>query len=175
MKTLTNKIFNLLSKKPFIIFLGVVFILMNVLVIISVSELSEISDYSIPDTAFGLNETILTNTFESFGIEGIEIYQQIIIYDLFLPFSYSLFLGTLIFILFRNSKFKYLAWVPIIAALFDYTENYLLVKALHQFQEIGMILGSNIGLVVSIKMCLLLSALGILIFGSVRKMLFKKR
>tara|TARA_B110000211_G_C14062143_1_gene546018 strand:- start:1424 stop:1846 length:423 start_codon:yes stop_codon:yes gene_type:complete len=138
-------------------------------------ELDELTGAAIPDTAFGINDTTLPELFTVFGAKGIEVYQQIIIYDLLLPISYALFFGAIIFLLYRGSKFKYLAWIPVCASIFDYIENYLLANCLSQFPNINNELANITGSIISIKLVFLISSLLIIIVASVQMLLLSKR
>lgn len=128
MKNLTETIFGFLSRKPTIYFVIGFWILTNALMFPLLMKLRTLSGTMIPDVIPRHNAHVLTNIFTAYGTDGMTVYGKVAFYDIFYPIGYALFFGLLIYLLFKKSKLKYLAWMPILAAIFDHIENYYLGK-----------------------------------------------
>ena len=103
MKNITDLLFKTISQKPYIFILTAYWVLMNSLAFPLVLKLKTLSGFSVPDMMPGHGVKELQEAFAAYGVEGMKIYEQLGYYDLFLPSSYALFFGSLIFILFRNA------------------------------------------------------------------------
>ncbi len=94
---------------------------------VSTTHLKEISGgYSIPDLWFYYTPEQLHETFRHFGSAGISEYLKLQWIDMIYPLVYSLLLASLLFIAFRNRKWKGTIYLPFVAAFFDYFENFTL-------------------------------------------------
>lgn len=85
----------------------------------------------VPDMRFGYSFTDIQNLFSIVGKEGLLLYRNIQIIDMYYPLAYSLSFAVGIMILIRNcperfQAIKVAALVPIVSAIFDYIENILI-------------------------------------------------
>lgn len=93
----------------------------------STSHLKEVSGgYAIPDLSFYYSPGQLHDLFNHFGKSGLNEYMHIQLIDMFYPLVYALLLSGLLFIAYRNSKFYWVIYLPFIASVFDYLENFML-------------------------------------------------
>lgn len=93
---------------------------------VSASHLKEISGYAIPDMWFYYTPEQLHETFRHFGNAGIAEYLTLQWIDMIYPLVYSTLLASLLFIAFRNGKWRWTIYLPFVAAFFDYFENFTL-------------------------------------------------
>ncbi len=81
---------------------------------------SRILDFELVKSGKIANEILL-----SYGAEGRTFYHYIQLVDMFYPIAYSLFLASLICYMLKEAalRYKYLCFIPLAGALFDYAEN----------------------------------------------------
>ena len=80
----------------------------------------------IPDAKMYYTFEQLQMLFRQYGEQGRAMYLQLQRVDMFYPLVYSTLLGSLLFLVYRKTRLQVAAFVPFVAALFDYAENILL-------------------------------------------------
>ena len=138
----TNAFYGFLEKasKPFWLGLIIVIYLLfqyafNGIFPASISHLKEISGYSIPDLMFYYTPAQLRTVFQHFGEAGIKEYLNLQLIDMVYPVSYSLLLSVLLYIGYGKTKYKNVVWLPVAAAVSDYTENFIIRSMAIQFPD----------------------------------------
>ena len=174
MKKLTDILFKAISKKPIVFILAAYWVLANSLAFPLVYKIKALSGFGVPDMMPGHNLKELQEAFSAYGEEGMKIYEQLGFYDLFLPSSYALFFGSIIFLLYRNSRLRHLAWLPVITAVLDYTENYFFHIYTKDIINISADTASITGIIVAIKMTFFALTLITTLNGLVKKFILKK-
>ncbi len=102
---------------------------------VTTSHLKQISGYSIPDLMFYYTPAQLETVFQHFGEAGIKEYLNLQLIDMVYPVSYSLLLAVLLYIGYGKTKYKTVVWLPVAAAVSDYTENFILRSMAIHFPE----------------------------------------
>lgn len=148
--------------------------LTNALMLPLLMELRALSGTMIPDVIPGHDAQTLSYIFTSYGASGMEMYEKVALYDIVYPLGYSLLFGCLIYLLWSNSTIKHLAWIPVVAALFDYMENYYLATMLDDLSNIDPGLASLTGNIVTIKMLLIGTTMLIIVTGTIKKFMFNR-
>ena len=174
MKKVTDLLFKTISKKPIVYILAAYWVLANSLAFPLVFKIKALSGFGVPDMmpAHGAKE--LHEAFTAYGVEGMKIYEQLGFYDLFLPSSYALFFGSIIFLLYSNSRLRHLAWLPVITAVLDYTENYFFHMYTNDILNISSDTASLTGIIVAMKMTFFALTLITTLSGLVKKFVLKK-
>ncbi|MFT5021212.1 MAG: hypothetical protein ACI9CU_002620 [Polaribacter sp.] len=174
MKKVTDIVFGFTSRQP-VIFLVVGFwLLVNGLFLPLQLKLKSLSGTMIPDVVLGLNAEKLSEIFDAYGAEGMEIYRQVGFYDIFIPFSYAAFFGSLIYLLYSNSIIKLLSWAPVVAAILDYIENYQFNIITADISVLDPETVSLTGNVVTVKLVFLALSMTTILVGTVNKFILKK-
>ena len=94
---------------------------------VSTANIKEISGgYAIPDLLFYYSPVQLHDLFTHFGEAGITEYLTLQWIDMIYPLVYSLLISTLLFLAFKKLKWQGTIYLPFVAALFDYLENFSL-------------------------------------------------
>lgn len=106
----------------------------------SVEKINQISGgKGIPDALFFYSFKQLSIIFQSYGVDGKDIYLRLQLIDMFYPIIYSLLLGSLLYIQLKKTKLVKLVYLPFIAAIFDYSENILLRINLLDYPEMNKV------------------------------------
>ncbi len=174
MKKVIDLVFGFTSKKPVIFIIIGFWMLVNVLFLPLQLKLKSMSGTMIPDIIPELNAKKLEEIFAAYGPEGMEIYNQVGFYDIFIPLSYALCFGSLIYLLFRKTSLRLLSWVPVIAAIVDYVENYYLEIITADISNIAPEVVSFTGNIINIKLVLLALTVVTILGGLVKKIILKK-
>ncbi len=131
-KTFIYRFLIITSRPVWLVVLVVIYFLFqyafNGMFSISISHLKNISGgYSIPDMNFYYSAEQLHELFNHFGKVGLSEYLQLQWVDMFYPVSYSLLISSLLFIAFSSiKKLQWVIYLPFVAAIFDYLENFTL-------------------------------------------------
>ncbi|MEZ5032569.1 MAG: hypothetical protein R2787_14355 [Saprospiraceae bacterium] len=104
---------------------------------ITLSKLSKISGNGIPDFEVGYTKEKILELFNSYGEQGMELYNQVHLIDLFNPLIYSLLFASLCYYFFKDTRFEKLSLIPFLAGFFDYFENSFLYQMKGQYPEIS--------------------------------------
>ena len=175
MKKITDETFGFLSKTPNIFFITGFWLVLNILTSPLIMKLRALSGTMVPDLTPMLNTQALTNIFTSYGVQGMTIYKTFEFYDNFFIISYAILFSSVIYLLFKKTKFKHLAWIPVIAGLLDYTENYFLAKIIADVSNISKSIASIAGTIITVKILLIGITMLLIIIGLIRKFALKRR
>lgn len=102
----------------------------------NLSSLEKIcNEFSIPDLKIGYDTEYMQNMFECFGQEGIQIYENIQVVDMFFPLAFGFFMFQL---LITVNVHKPSASLLVLAAVtVDYIENLILWKQRINYPELN--------------------------------------
>ncbi|MBT4099991.1 MAG: hypothetical protein HOM68_07130 [Gemmatimonadetes bacterium] len=168
MQKTTDSVFGFLAGKPVIWVVAALWAVTNALMTPLLFKLRALSGTMIPDVTPLHDAAFLTTVFAAYGPEGMEMYRQVALLDWFYPAGYALFWGALIFILFRSSRIRNLAWLPVLAAACDYAENHYLDLSASNITNIDPAAASTSGTIVLLKMLCIASSVGLIIYGLIR-------
>ncbi len=127
----------------------------------------------IPDTRLGYTFTEIQDLFSTVGQEGLLVYRNLQILDMFYPLAYSLAFVAGIMIAIRScperfQKIRMAGLVPIVAAVFDYIENILIATQAQSYPILDETVISIASAFTMMKwLTLLISLIVFLIFGSI--------
>jgi hypothetical protein len=174
MKNSTDLLFGFTAKKPIVYITTGFWILTNGLFMPLQMKLKALSGTMVPDVVPNLDKQQLESIFNAYGVEGMDVYAQVGMVDIFLPLGYGLFFGSMIYLLFKESWIRNLAWVPIMAACFDYGENYcfgILSKDVLNL-DIGLI--STASYLINAKLLLIGIAMTTIVSGLIKRFILKR-
>lgn len=140
------------------------------------AELDQIAGTSVTllDARTTYNSASVSLLFERIGTEGRLLYTFISgRIDMIYPIIYALFFFSILYklTLSLSSKWRYLSMLPIIAAFFDYLENFSILSLLHKYPIISDFTVSSSVVSTQIKwLCIILSFVSIIVL-SIRKLL----
>lgn len=108
-------------------------------IITTLSQLTELTGgIGILDFDRGYSIERVNEVFSSYGAEGMILYSRIQLLDLFNPAIYSLFLASIIHLLWRNHNIAWVSIFPLIAGLLDYMENLSLFLLARNFPDLSI-------------------------------------
>ena len=145
------------------------------------AEINEIADNKVQllDVRFSYSKTDVDETFEGMGYEGRKIYQFILGFiDMIYPIIYGLLLFLLLVKLtekFSNYKLKLICFIPMIAGLFDYIENFGISRMLNNYPLISELNVNFASIATSMKWFFVFVSLILVLIFSIRKLLFNSR
>lgn len=91
-------------------------------------KLKVVTEYPMIDMAFYPGEHF-NAIMESYGSDGLELYQSMHRLDFLFPLVY----GSLLFLMLRKNRL--LKWLPIFGMSFDYMENILITILIHDYDQ----------------------------------------
>ncbi len=159
------KILEKTSSKVGLIVLTVIQLILGAFIGATLNKLSKLSGNGIPDFEVGYTMEKILELFNSYGEQGMKLYNQVHLIDLFNPLIYSLLFASLCYYFFKDTKFEKLSLIPFLAGLFDYVENYFLYRMKVQYPEIGESLVETSNSVSLIKYAVLGITIVTFIFG----------
>lgn len=129
------------TTKPRILTILVILTIINFAVIGSLTvQIGAVSGgETLLDFSFGHTVEDVTTTLSNYGQDGIALYRWVQRIDLVHPLVYSLLFATLMFLLFRQTRFNYLVLLPFGMGALDYLENIFLFMMVNSFPNINSI------------------------------------
>jgi len=127
-------------KKAIIVCL-ILILIVEVFFTINMNALKEVSGHGILDSTIQ-NSQGYYDIISSYGDEGFRVYKNIRRVDMVFPLIY----GLLLILLLKQVGFKYY-WLPLVASLFDISENLLIGRMLNAYPDqldVGLLLSSLI-------------------------------
>lgn len=102
-----------------------------------VSQIGKLSGgKGVLDFEFGYSTSSVSELFNSYGIEGVDLYINMLTVDIFNPLMYTLLLMAIMYILLKETKYYKMAFIPVFVGLFDYLENIFLYKMASNFPQL---------------------------------------
>jgi hypothetical protein len=159
------KILEKTSSKTGLIVLSVIQLILGAFLGTTLIKLSKVSGNGIPDFEVGYTKEKIIELFNSYSEQGMKLYNQVHLIDLFNPLVYSLLFASLCYYFFKETKFEKLSLIPFLAGLFDYVENYFLYRMKEQYPEISEGLVETSNSISLIKYAILGITIATFIFG----------
>ena len=169
MKSILLRLIIRSSKPKYLVGLFVLQILFAVFMFFAVQTIKEDTGKAILDTQFRYNIEKVSEIFTAYGEEGLITYNKIQLIDLFYPLVYSLLLSSILFLLFSHSKTVAIILMPIVAAYFDYVENFLLFISTRTFPDLNPAMIKIASFATSLKWSLIYISVVFVIIGLLRK------
>ena len=145
----------------------------------SVEKIRALSNgMGIPDARMFYTYSQLQNMFRHYGTEGREMYLRLQWIDMVYPLVYSTLLASLLYLVYKNTRLENMVFVPFVAALFDYAENFLLRISILSFPNMQEGIIRIAGPVTLFKWLLVFFAFFLLLFGLIWRVThqwFKKK
>lgn len=144
----------------------------------SVEKITALSGgMGIPDARMFYTYAQLQEIFRHYGPQGRQMYLQLQWVDMVYPLVYSLFLSSLLFVVYSKTRLRKTVYIPFIAAFFDYVENILLRVSILSFPDMQKGMVQMAGVVTFTKWFLIFFAFSLLVFGTVWRLAlwFKNR
>ncbi len=137
----------------------------------SVEKIGAVSGgMGIPDARMYYTYAQLYEMFRHYGPEGRRMYLQLQWVDWIYPLVYSLILASLLFVVYKKTRLRYMVYVPFMAALFDYVENILLRVSILSFPHMHKGIVQVAGTVTFTKWFLIFVTFFLLVFGAFWKL-----
>ena len=138
-----NKINTFLSKtsKPTILIVLIVLTVINFAIIgVLATRIGALSNgETLLDFSIGHTQDSVITTLTNYGAEGLALYRKVQGIDLIHPLIYSILLASLFFLLFRQTRFSYLVFLPFAMGVLDYLENIFLFIMVNNFPNINSV------------------------------------
>ncbi|TMV04799.1 hypothetical protein FGK63_17090 [Ruegeria sediminis] len=119
-------------------------------ILVTLGQLQEVTGgYGILDFDRGYSPERVNEVLGSYGPEGMALYRRILFLDIFNPALYALIVACLTCLLWKDRGPRWLALVPLLAALGDYLENaalFLMARAFPDVPEGLVHMGSALSL-----------------------------
>lgn len=132
----------------------------------SIIKLKEMTGgLGMPDENVYYSYNQLYQLFNQYGASGRAMYLNLQWIDMFYPVVYSLLLGSLMAVLCKSSRFAWMILLPLLAAVFDLTENILLRSIVQSFPVMNSSLVQVASMATFMKWVMLLLTLIALVFG----------
>ena len=169
MKSILLRLIIRSSKPKYLAGLIVLQILFSIFMFFAIETIKEDTGKAILDTQFKYKIEKVQEFFTAYGEEGLLTYNKIQIVDMFYPLIYSMLLSSILFLLFSHSKTVAIMLMPIIAAYFDYVENFLLFISTRTFPDLNPAMIKIASFATSLKWSLIYISLVFVIIGLLRK------
>jgi len=157
------------SKSKYLVGLVVLQIVFSIFMFFAIQIIKEDTGKSILDIQFRYNIEKVTEFYSAYGEEGITTYNKIQIVDMFYPLVYSILLSSILYLLFAHSKTVAIILLPIVAAYFDYIENFLLFISSRSFPILNPAMIKISSFATSLKWSLIYISIVFIIIGLLRK------
>jgi len=132
----------------------------------SIPKIQQISGgLGIPDSELYYSFTQLSMMFDKYGANGREAYLNLQWIDMLYPVVYSLLLGSILYFLYKRSRFQWVVLIPLFAAIFDYLENIMLRINVLTFPNMNDVMVSMSSIATFMKWSLLIVSIFLLIPG----------
>lgn len=136
----------------------------------NLSKLEKIcNEYTIPDLKIGYDIQYMQEMFECFGQEGIEIYENIQVIDMFFPMVFGFFLFQLLITVKVHKPSAALLVLSAVTA--DYIENLILWKQRINFPELNENLITIASFSTKVKFAIILSCFILFAVLTIKKMI----
>ena len=166
-----TSIFRLIQRMATFRMLAVLFglyVLVFGAIIITLFQLTELTGgIGILDFDRGYSIERVNEVFSSYGTEGMILFTRIQLLDLLNPAIYSLFLASIIHLLWRDHNIAWASVLPLVAGLLDYMENLTLFLLARNFPDLSIRLVAISSTLSIIKNIALFSAIIALLIGLV--------
>ena len=93
--------------------------------------------YTLLDFSFGHTAEGVNTTLSHYGAEGLALYRWVQRIDLIHPLIYSLLFASLFFLLYRQTRFHHLLYLPLAMGALDYLENIFLFLMVNSYPNIS--------------------------------------
>jgi hypothetical protein len=168
-----NKILEITSKTRSLVILGIGVFIINLIMLVAPFGIKAIEkqtdgNYYLDTKLFYSEETVY-QYISSYGEEGINMYHQVQILDMIYPLIYGIFLASF----FYRKKLLKLYFIPLLAIVFDYSENISIYFLLENFpkQLPNLVVASS--LATSLKWLSITTSISILLYFDCKKICFK--
>ena len=144
-------------------------------IITTLTQLTELTGgIGILDFDRGYSIERVNEVFSSYGTNGMALYMRIQFLDLFNPAIYSLFLASIVYLLWQNRQIAWVSIMPLLAGLLDYFENltlFILARSFPDLSESLVSISSALSIVKNIVLFVailsLLSGLVLFVLGRI--------
>lgn len=140
-------------------------------ILVTMSQLVALTGgYGILDFDRGYDLALVNEVLGSYEAEGMALYARIQVLDILNPALYSLLMANFAWFLWRDTRFEWLAVLPLFAGLSDYAENIALFLIVRTFPDISGILVATSSTLSLVKNASLGVAVAVLLLGIVLRM-----
>lgn len=169
MKSILLRLIIRSSKPKYLAGLIALQILFSIFMFFAVQNIQESTGKTILDIQFSYKIEKVTEYFTAYGSEGLITYNKIQLIDMFYPLVYSILLSSILYLLFSHSKTVAIILMPIVAAYFDYLENFLLFISTRTFPDLNPAIIKISSFATSLKWSLIYISVVFIIIGLLRK------
>lgn len=165
MTTIISFLDRLATRRGFAILVAL-YVLVFGTIIVTLTKLTALTGGTgILDFDQGYSVERVREVFDSYGVEGFALYGRIQLLDLFNPAIYSLIFASLIHLLWKDQKYRWMVVLPLAAGLLDYCENLTLYLLSSSYPEISFQLVTVSSALSLIKNIILFGAIAALLIG----------
>lgn len=160
---------------------GLIFILVAQLIVggllgFSLSQLAAATNgLGILDFEIGYSADRVAKLFSGYGDEGMLIYRQIQLIDLFNPLVYSILFSSLLFVFFKQSKFNWLAYLGFLCGGLDYLENAFLFIMANSYPDMNSGIVQSSSVISVVKHSILYLTIIVFMIGLIRWLVIRRK